>query len=100
MGRLEAVRILKIVGATPGFIRSPYLLLGCLHAATASVLSLIFAAVVRLALAVMMPGLRFLPASWVILFVAGAVLLGLFSSIASVEPALRTLERRHEAITR
>jgi cell division transport system permease protein len=100
MGRLEAVRILKIVGATPGFIRSPYLFLGCLHAATASVLSLIFAAVVRLALTVMMPGLRFLPFSWVILFVAVAVFLGLLSSFASVEPALRTLERRHETVTR
>ena len=98
-GRRETIRILKIVGATSGFIRSPYLLLGSLHAAFASLLALLLSALVRLAVAAMMPGVKFLPLTWVILFLAGAIFLGLASSFASVEPALRTLERRHEPIT-
>jgi cell division transport system permease protein len=98
-GRRETIRILKIVGATSGFIRSPYLLLGSLHAAFASMLALVLSALVRLALVAMMPGLRFIPVSWIVLFLAGAVFLGLASSFASVEPPLRNLERRHEAIT-
>ncbi len=99
ISRRETIRILKMVGATSGFIRSPYILLGALQAAVASVLALLLAAVVRLALAQMMPGVRFLPPVWVATFLAGAVLLGVVSSVASVEPALRHLERRSEPIT-
>lgn len=99
-GRRDTIRILKIVGATPGFIRTPYLLLGTLHATFASLLALILAGGVRFAMAAMMPGLKFLPVGWVFLFLLLSILLGLASSLASVEPALRTLERRHEAITR
>jgi len=62
-------------------------------------LALLLSALVRLALATIMPGVKFLPLTWVILFVAGAILLGLASSFASVEPGLRSLERRYEPIT-
>jgi len=97
--RREAVRILKIVGATSGFIRTPYLLLGGIQTAFAALLALGLAALLRLALVQMMPGVRFLPLMWGALFLGGAVLLGIMSSVASVEPALRNLERRDEAVT-
>jgi len=100
LARRDTIRILKIVGATSNFIRSPFLLLGALHAGTASMLALLLAAVVRFATTVMMPGFRFFPPIWVALFLGGAILVGLLSSYASVEPALRGLERRHEPVTR
>ena len=37
--------------------------------------------------------------AWVVLFLAGAILLGIASSCASVESPLRSLERRHDAVT-
>jgi len=100
LGRREAVRILKIVGATPGFIRSPYVLLGAMHATVASILALLLLALVRFAFLQMMPGLTYIPSAWIAFFVGGAILLGIVSSVASVEPALRDLERRHEPVTR
>jgi len=99
IGRRETIRILKIVGATPAFIRSPYLLLGSLQSALAATVALLLAALVRLALVQMMPGLSFLPPIWLVLFVAGALALGVLSAVASVEPALRSLERRDEPVT-
>ncbi len=99
ISRRETIRILKVVGATPGFIRSPYILLGALQAAVASVLALLLAALVRLALVQMMPGVQFLPLVWVATFLGGAIFLGIVSSVASVEPALRNLERRHASVT-
>ncbi|MBD3161313.1 MAG: hypothetical protein GF346_03845 [Candidatus Eisenbacteria bacterium] len=99
LGRRETIRILKIVGATGSFIRMPYLLLGAMHATTASILALLFAALLRWVLVAMMPGLRFLPLSWTVVFLAGATLLGILSSYASVESPLRSLERSHEAVT-
>ncbi len=99
ISRRETIRILKVVGATPGFIRSPYILLGALQATAASILALLLAALVRLALAQMMPGVQFLPPIWAATFLAGAIFLGIVSSVASVEPALRHLERRHASIT-
>ena len=88
-----------MVGATPGFIRSPYILLGALQATAASILALLLVALVRLALAQMMPGVQFLPPVWVATFLGGAIFLGVVSSVASVEPALRNLERRHAPVT-
>jgi cell division transport system permease protein len=99
LGRLPTVRILKIVGATSAFIRTPYLLLGSLQTAFASVLALGLAAFVRFAIGQMMPGLRFLTPATIALFIAGAILLGMLSSFAAVEPALRNLERRSESVT-
>lgn len=97
--RRETVRILRIVGATSSFIRTPYLLLGAIETSFASILALGLAAFLRFALVQMMPGVLFLPILWGVLFLAGAVLLGILSSFASIEPALRNLERRDEAVT-
>jgi cell division transport system permease protein len=97
--RRETVRILRIVGATSGFIRTPYLFLGAIETAFASLLALGLAALLRLVLVQMMPGVRFFPILWAAMFLGGAIVLGVLSGIASVEPALRNLERRDEAIT-
>ncbi len=97
--RRETIRVLRIVGATSAFVRTPYLFLGAIETAFASLLALALAALLRLALVQMMPGVRFLPILWAALFFGGAVVLGILSSIASIEPALRNLERRDEAVT-
>jgi cell division transport system permease protein len=99
LGRREAIRIMKIVGATPGFIRAPYLLLGSLHATLAALLAILLTAALRWSLTPMMPGISFLPPLWVAVFLGGAIALGIGSSLASVEPALRNLERQREAVT-
>ncbi|MDM7914668.1 MAG: cell division protein FtsX [Candidatus Eisenbacteria bacterium] len=99
LGRHETIRILKIVGATSAFIRFPYVLLGSLHAAFASAAALGLAALLRFAISQTMPGMLFFPPLWILLFLGGSILLGMGSSIASVGPALRHLERRSEALT-
>jgi len=100
LGRQETIRILKIVGATPGFIRTPYLLLGALHTALAAALALLLAAAVRFAVTQVIPGIRFFPPNWIASFLAAVVLLGFIASFASVEPALRRVERQRDALTR
>jgi cell division transport system permease protein len=100
LGRRDAIRILKIVGATSGFIRAPYLLLGTMHAVSAACLALALSAALRLSVSPMMPGISFLPPLWIAFFLGGAIVLGLASSFASVEPALRNVERSREAVTR
>lgn len=97
--RHDTIRILRIVGANSSFLRSPYLLLGGIQSATAALFALLLAAVVRLAIAQVMPGLRFFPPTWTVMFIVGSGLLGIIASYASIEPALRNLERRSDAIT-
>jgi cell division transport system permease protein len=97
--RRETVRILRIVGATSSFIRTPYLLLGGIQTAFAALTALGLAALLKLAISQMMPGVRFVPIMWGGLFLGGAIVLGVLSSIASIEPALRNIERHDEAVT-
>lgn len=100
LARRETVRILKVMGATTAFIRTPYLVLGALHAGTSSLLALALAFALHRAIAEMLPGVRFFSLSAIATFFFGALLLGILSSLASVEPALRDVERRTEAVTR
>lgn len=97
--RHDTIRILRIVGATSSFLRAPYLLLGGLQSAAAACLAILLAAALRLAIVQLMPGLRFFPPAWTALFLIGACLLGIVASYASIEPALRNLERRSDAVT-
>ncbi len=97
--RHETIKILRIVGASSSFLRFPYLLLGAFQSAAAALLALLLAAAIRLAIVQLMPGLRFFPPAWAAAFLIGACLLGLIASYASIEPALRNLERRSDAVT-
>jgi cell division transport system permease protein len=100
LSRRETVRILKVVGATDHFIRSPFLLMGGMQSSLAAVLALAVLGAVRVVFDTFLPGVRFVPGSWQVLFVLGALLLGMFASLVSIEPALRGLESRREDVVR
>lgn len=100
LSRRETVRILKVVGATDRFIRTPFLLLGGLQCALSSVIALTFLAVVRAVAVTFIPGVRFLPGGWQFLFLVGAFVLGVVASFVSIEPALRGLESRRDDVVR
>jgi cell division transport system permease protein len=100
MSRRETVRILKVVGATDRFIRSPFLILGGLQCGIAAALSLAILGAVRVLFENFLPGVRFIPTSWQALFFFGSFLLGILASLVSIEPALRGLETRREEVVR
>jgi cell division transport system permease protein len=100
LGRRETIRILKVVGATDRFVRSPFLILGAMQCALAAAISLLILGTVRAFLDSFLPGIAFLPVGWQALFVAGASLLGMLASFASIEPALRGLETRRDEVVR
>jgi cell division transport system permease protein len=100
LSRRETVRILKVVGATDRFIRSPFLILGAMQCALAAVFSLVVLGAVRAVLEAFLPGVAFVPPGWQALFIAGASLLGMIASLVSIEPALRSLETRRDEVVR
>jgi cell division transport system permease protein len=100
LSRRETVRILKVVGATDRFIRSPFLLLGGMQCALAAGLALVILGAVRVLFETFLPGVRPLPFWWQVLFLSGACLLGMLASLVSIEPALRGLETRREDVVR
>lgn len=100
LGRRETVRILKMVGATDRFIRTPFLILGGLQSAFSAGLALVVLAAARAVFDAFLPGARFLPLSWQVLFLLGSFVFGVLASMVSVEPALRSLETRREEVVR
>jgi cell division transport system permease protein len=100
LGRRETIRILKVVGATNRFIRSPFLILGGMQCLLAGVVALVFLVAARMLVETLIPGIAFVPPSWIALFLLGAFLLGTVASLVSIEPALRGLERRREEVLR
>jgi cell division transport system permease protein len=100
LSRRETVRILKVVGATDRFIRSPFVLLGGIQCALAGGLALVILGAVRVLFETFLPGVRPLPIGWQALFLSGACVLGMIASLVSIEPALRGLETRREDVVR
>lgn len=100
LSRRETVRILKVVGATDRFIRSPFLILGGMQCALAAGLALLILGAVRVVFETFLPGVRPLPLSWQALFLFGSCALGMLASLVSIEPALRGLETRREDVVR
>ncbi len=100
LGRRETIRILKVVGATDRFIRSPFLLLGGMQCFLSGALALAVLAGVRVLFDAFLPGIRFVPAGWQALFLLGTFLLGMLASLVTIEPALRGLETRREDVVR
>ncbi len=92
--RQEPLSILKMIGATDAFIRTPFVIAGvtlCLIGALAALL-LLYAGYV--AGGPLLPGLRFLPRASIVLFAMGVALVGVAGSLLTVEVSLRQLERR------
>ncbi len=100
LGRRETIRILKVVGATDRFIRSPFLLLGGMQSLLAALLALAILGGVRVVFDAFLPGVQFVPAGWQALFLIGAFLFGLLASLVTIEPSLRGLETRREDVVR
>ena len=100
LGRRETIRILKMVGATDAFIRTPFLILGALQSCLAATLALLILAATRAVLESFLPGIRYLPAGWQFLFLLGAFVFGALASLVSIEPALRRLESQREDVVR
>lgn len=100
VSRRETVRILKTVGATDQFIRTPFLILGGMQSLLAAILALLILAAARATLEAFLPGVRFLPPGRQALFLGAALLFGMLAPLASIEPALRRLETQREDVVR
>lgn len=84
--RREAIKILKLVGATDTFVMTPFLLEGGLHGAAAVVLSLVAIFIGYRVIGVRVPQVRFMPAGMIGLFAVfgiGVAMLGSFVSLRS-----------------
>ncbi len=99
-GRRETIRILKVVGATNRFIRSPFLMLGALQCLLSALLAIALLALARVAMSSWLPGFDFLPLGQTLLFLLGAVVFGLVAAFIAIEPALHGIEQEHEEVVR
>jgi len=82
--RREAIKILKLVGATDTFVMTPFLLEGGIHGAAAVVLSLVAIFIGYRVIGVRVPQVRFMPAGMIGLFAVfgiGVAMLGSFVSL-------------------
>lgn len=87
--RRETIYIMRLVGATPKFIRRPFLVEGILQGFIGSFLAvLVLYYSVKLFKMLVYPFLAF-PAEYLLFFLAGGVLLGLFSASLSIKKYLR-----------
>jgi cell division transport system permease protein len=91
--REDHLAIMKVIGATDAFVRTPFVVAGVMLCIIGGGMSL---ALLRLGFAVtkgLMPGLRFLPLGFVLLFVLGVAVVGLLGSLLTVEASIRQMER-------
>jgi len=100
LGRRETIRILKVVGATNRFIRSPFLVLGALQCLLSGGLALLLLFGARAALSSWLPGFAYLPPSQIALFLLGSVVFGLIAALLAIEPALHGVEQDRQEVVR
>ncbi len=100
LSRRDTIRILIMVGSRESYIRSPFLILAALQSAISAGAALIFLAAALAVFDRLMPGTRFLPAGWQVLFVLGVLIVGTLAAWSSIEPPLRGLERRGDDLVR
>jgi len=94
--REEQLAVLQLIGATGAFLSAPFLVAGVLLCLAGGLLSLALFYAGYVASQGLIPGLRFLPASWLLVFLAGVTMVGLVGSLTTVQVSLRHLERRGE----
>jgi len=91
--RAKEIAIMRLVGATNGFIRGPFVLEGGLKGVVGGVVALIFCRVAygvfRASLGEQLPDLRFFETGDMMLIVLFGTLIGLFGSLVSVGRHLR-----------
>lgn len=91
VARRELLRIMALVGASPGFLRAPLVVEGVLVATLAALLALGLLAAAWAGLDGRPMALVFLPWRWMLAFVAAAAFLGFSGSML----ALVTVSRKH-----
>jgi len=90
--REEPIAILKTIGATDAFIRTPFVIAGVLLCVVGATVALGMLYLGFVAGGHLMPGMRFLPPGSLGLFVLGVSLVGIAGSLLTVELSLRQLE--------
>lgn len=100
VGRKETLRILKVVGATDQFLRTPFLFLGAMQCLFAALFALLLLQGAKFFFDAFLPGVRALPIAWQVLFASAAAVLGVFASYLAIEPSLRRLERVDDEVVR
>lgn len=91
LARRQQVEIMLRLGASDGFIATPFVIEAILVALAASGLALALLYGLQQAVASRIPGITFLPVTWAAAFAGGAVLLAWVSSAAALSRILRTV---------
>lgn len=100
VGRRDTLRILKVVGASDEFLRTPFLFLGGIQCLIAACVALVLLNAARLFFEAFFPGVRQLPGGWQIGFLFLSTALGVVASYLAIEPSLRRLEKVDDEVVR
>lgn len=92
--RDDQLSVMQVIGATGAFLRAPFLAAGLILCLAGGLLSQLLLYAGFLASRGLMPGLRFLPVDWLLVFQGGVLAVGFVGSISTVEISLRRIERR------
>lgn len=87
--RREAIRILKLVGATDMFVMAPFLLEGAIHGAAAVLLSLVLMFIGYSVIEVRVPQIAFMSAGMVLFFAVFGVAVAMLGSWVSLRAFIR-----------
>ncbi|MCA9726867.1 MAG: permease-like cell division protein FtsX [Candidatus Eisenbacteria bacterium] len=100
VGRRDTLRILKVVGASDEFLRTPFLFLGGLQCLMAAVVALLLLHATRFFFDAFFPGVQQLPGGWQLGFLLICTGLGALASYVAIEPSLRRLEKLDDEVVR
>lgn len=87
--RREEIQIMRLVGATHGFIRRPFLLEGALTGLAGGVLALLLTLLVHRTVSSFLFDIAWIPGAWVVGGMGAGVALGVLASILAVRHYLR-----------
>jgi cell division transport system permease protein len=100
VGRRDTLRILKVVGATDDFLRTPFLFLGGIQCLIAAAVALALLQGARFFFDAFFPGVRPLPGAWQLGFLGACTAIGALASFLAIEPSLRRLEKVDDEVVR
>jgi cell division transport system permease protein len=87
--RGQEIRVMKLVGASPWFIRTPFMVEGILHGCAGGLLATGLLYVVYKIVMIKLAGIIFLPVFHILVIVAAGMLIGLAGNLAGIENHLR-----------